>query len=190
MASVLHIRVTLRALKGATKEGNGFRQANGTPESWGQGVHIPPPPLSSCAAAPGNRLRFPQRRTHNLLPHTHQHTRGKQALSCTKVYKDTHKDEHTFRSMHTQTSTHTHTHSHLSQIHTPYFSPLLKVRSSKQHLLSGVCLDWALLLLAAEFRLIIRRIFALSFLISQEFQEPSRELLYYPSLALDPNLYT
>lgn len=42
MASVLHIRVTLRALKWATKEGNGFRQATGTPESWGQGVHIPP----------------------------------------------------------------------------------------------------------------------------------------------------
>lgn len=49
---------------------------------------------------------------------------------------------------------------------------------------SGVCLGRAGLLLAAEFLLIIRSIFALSFLISQEFSEPSREVLNYPTLAL------
>lgn len=78
-------------LKWATKEGNGFRQATRTPKSWGQGDHLPPPPQkpSSGTAAPGNRLPFPQRRTHNLLPHTHQHTWARQALSCTKICKHT-----------------------------------------------------------------------------------------------------
>ncbi len=48
----------------------------------------------------------------------------------------------------------------------------------------SVCLGRARVLLAAEFLLIIRSIFALSFLISQEFSEPSREVLNYPILAL------
>lgn len=110
------------------KERKWFQTGTRDPRKLGSGcAHTP---LSSGAAAPGNRLLFPQRRTHNLLPHTHQHTRAKQALPCIKMCKHTHTltDEHTFTSVHTHMYTCIDT--CLSISHYPnlllHFFPLLK----------------------------------------------------------------
>lgn len=50
MDSVFHIHITVQALRCTTKEGNGFRQATGTPKSWGQSVHITPLQLMHCSS--------------------------------------------------------------------------------------------------------------------------------------------
>lgn len=121
MASVLHIRVTLQALKGATKEGNGFRQANGTPKSWGQGVHIhthtPSAHALQLLGTDSGSLRDARIISCLTLISTRGENRHSRALKCTK----THTKMNTLLDPCTQKHPRTHTQPSLTNPHSYTF---------------------------------------------------------------------